>query len=254
MTEFLLFTAAFFAGAINAVAGGGTFLVFPALIFAGVPPIVANATSTMAVWPGTLASIAAYRREIKTQLHTLPSLFIISLLGGLAGAWVLLHTPEKLFTFLIPYLLLAATLLFAFGGTIIAAVREKLGFIHRHSRLILWTSAALQLGIAFYGGYFGAGIGILMLAMLQLRGLSNIHEMNGIKTVLGGAINGVAVVTFILMDAINWPKALLMMAGAIMGGYGGAALARRLPPTWVRGIVIAIGSGMTIYFFLFGSQ
>lgn len=251
MTELLLCAAAFLAGAINAVAGGGTFLVFPALIFAGVPPILANATSTMAVWPGTLASIVAYRREIKTQLHTLPSLFIISLLGGLAGAWVLLHTPEKLFTFLIPYLLLAATLLFAFGGTIIEALREKLGFIHRHPTPVLCISAALQLGIAFYGGYFGAGIGILMLAMLQLRGLGNIHDMNGLKTLLGGAINGAAVATFILMGAIDWPKALFMMAAAIMGGYGGAALARRLPTTLVRGIVIAIGSGMTVYFFLF---
>ncbi len=244
----LLFAAALAGGAMNSVAGGGSFLVFPALVMTGVAPINANATTTVALWPGSIASVGAYRSELSRARHA--RLFsLISLAGGVAGAVLLLHTPSATFSRLIPFLLLLATLLFAFSGRIttwLRAVRGKDGASPHQSLLVI---AALQFIISVYGGFFGAGIGILMLAMLGLMGMENIHEMNALKTLLASCINGIAVVTFVVAQVVVWPQAILMLIGSVAGGYGGARLALRVEPRLVRRLIIAIGLIMTAYFF-----
>jgi uncharacterized membrane protein YfcA len=246
----LLFVVALLAGAINSVAGGGSFLTLPALIFAGVPPVTANATSTVALWPGTVASVGAYRKELATQRRELITLGTISIIGGLLGAIVLLKTPQGTFVRLLPFLLLVATLLFAFGGKIALWVRTQSEKASLPPWLSLLGVTLVQLIIAIYGGYFGGGIGILMLALLSLMGMSNIHAMNALKTLLATCINGVAVVTFIIASAVVWPQALVMIAGGFVGGYGGAAVARKLDPLLVRRFVIVVGVAMTIVFFV----
>lgn len=246
MIEVLLFFAAMAAGALNSVAGGGTFIAFPALIFAGVPPIAANATCTIAVWPGALASVLAYRQELKLHQKKLPLMFAVSLIGGAIGAVVLLSTPAQTFEFLIPWLLLVATLLFI-GSPYITRYLQT----HPNQQILpLWCSILIQLCIAFYGGYFGAGIGILMLAMLSLLGMTHIHEMNALKTVLGSAINGVAVIVFIMSGVVVWKFAIVMVFGAVAGGYLGAHFARKIPKERIRLLVACIAMAMTAYFFL----
>ncbi|MGN6359443.1 MAG: sulfite exporter TauE/SafE family protein [Thermomicrobiales bacterium] len=244
-----LMLAAFGGGALNSVAGGGSFLTFPALIFAGIPPINANATSTVALWPGTVASVAAYRRELAQHRPLLLPLGLVSLIGGVLGALLLLNTPQATFTELIPWLLLVATLLLAFGGPAVARLRKRLG----HSTVLTTRSTMLTTGLQFlvaiYGGYFGGGMGIVMLAALAVMGMEDIHAMNALKTLLASCINGVAVITFIVAGAIYWPEAIVMLVGAIAGGYGGAYYARKLDPKLVRRFTIAVGCLLTLYFF-----
>lgn len=251
----LLFVAAIVGGTLNAVAGGGSFFTFPALIFTGVAPITANATSTVAIWPGSLASIGAYRREVMKQPRTiLFALVGTSLVGGGLGAILLLHTSQAFFVTLVPYLLLLATLLFTFSPYITARLRQHSNTSgERRSWGNLLGVCIAQFIISIYGGYFGGGIGILMLATLAMMGMENIHEMNAIKTVLASCINGVAVIIFIINGAILWPQALVMIVGAIMGGYGGAALARKIEQKWIRLFVIVVGSVLTLYFFVHGA-
>jgi uncharacterized membrane protein YfcA len=250
-TIILLFVAALAGGTLNSVAGGGSFLSFPALIVSGVPAIPANATSTVALWPGAAASVGAYRREFaKVNRRLVITLTVCSVIGGVAGAELLLHTPAKTFTTLIPFLLLLATMLFAFGKPLTAWWKRGHPSASTLSNRSLAGMAAAQLVIALYGGYFGGGIGILMLATLGLMGMQNIHEMNAVKTLLAACINGVAVVTFVLAGAVVWGPALVMIAGSLVGGYGGAAFARRLDPRVVRWFVIAVGVVMTVYFFV----
>jgi uncharacterized protein len=239
----LLSSTAFTAGVINSVAGGGTFLTFPALTFAGVPLIAANATSTAAVCPGALASAVAYRDDIKgLGRKTIISMVGISLVGGLVGALLLLHTPQSAFASLIPWLLLSATLLFAVGRPLAVALR-------RHFEIGPTTLLIGQFCISIYGGYFGAGIGILMLGMMTIAGFTNIHEMNGIKALLSGCLNAVAVATFVAAHVIYWPQAILMAVAAIIGGYAGGFIARRVPVAYVRAAVIVLGVAMSLYFF-----
>jgi uncharacterized membrane protein YfcA len=252
----LLFAAALWAGAQNSVAGGGSFITFPALVVTGVPVIKANATSTVALWPGTVASVGAYRRELRTVPY-LGILGVISLLGGWLGAVLLLHTPSTTFSRLIPLLLLAATLLFAFGPSFTAWLKRRkaaetsaTGESQTRSMSGVVGMCAGQAVIAIYGGYFVGGIGILMLAAFGLMGMENIHAMNALKTLLASCINGVAVVTFIIAGAVDWPQAVVMLIGGTIGGYGGAAYARRLEPGLVRRIVIVVAVAMTIYFFI----
>jgi uncharacterized membrane protein YfcA len=249
-----LFVAAALGGALNAVAGGGSFITFPTLIFTGVLPIQANATSTVALWPGSVASIGAYHREYGKQRALLVTLGSISLIGGALGAWLLLHTPQQTFVRLIPYLLLVATLLFAFGRRITTWLRTRLGkkagAPPNASPRALAGIGIAQLVIAIYGGYFGGGIGILMLAMLAVIGMDNILTMNAVKVVLQTCINGIAVIAFAVAGAVEWPQALVMIVGGIVGGYGAAAISRRLDQRLVRGFVIAVGLGMTVYFFV----
>ena len=248
----LLFFAAVVAGVINAVAGGGGFVAFPALVFAGIPPITANATNTVALWPGTVASSGAYRRELqhKTQWLAMAPLLIVSLFGAVVGAMLLLKTPPSLFMHIIPWLLLGATLLFTFGGRISAFIRTRMQKHERADAIHLAGITILQLITAVYIGYFGAGAGMIMLALFALMGMENIHNMNAFKTVLASTANGVAVITFILAGAVAWPQAVVMIVGAAIGGYGGAYYAQKLDPVVVRRIVIVIGFSMTAYFFL----
>jgi uncharacterized protein len=239
----LLSSTAFAAGVVNSVAGGGTFLTFPALTFAGVPLIAANATSTTAVCPGALASAVAYRDDIRgLGRETIVGLVGISLVGGLIGALLLLYTPQTAFAALIPWLLLSATVLFAVGRPLAVALRKRF-------QIGRTTLIVAQFCISVYGGYFGAGIGILMLGMMTIAGFTDVNEMNGIKALLSGCLNAVAVVTFIIARLIYWPQAILMAVFAVIGGYAGGFVARRVPATYVRASVIVLGAAMSIYFF-----
>lgn len=250
----LLFFAAVLGGTLNAVAGGGSFFTFPALIFTNVNSVIANATSTVALWPGSVASMGAYRHELAKQRGGfMIALVITSLVGGILGAILLLKTPSKTFNVLIPYLLLAATLLFAISPYITTALRKRAedkpaqeGTPWRTLALIAFA----QLVISVYGGYFGGGIGIMMLATLAFMGMDNIHEMNGVKTLLTTCINGVAVITFIIAGAVLWLQAIVMIVGAIIGGYGAAYYARKIDQKWVRLFVVIVGIVLTIYFFV----
>ncbi len=247
----LLFIAAILGGTLNSVAGGGSFIGFPALIFTGVPPINANATNTVALWPGSVASMRAYRKELAEQDRKL--LLVLggtSLVGGVFGAILLLRTPQSTFTLLIPYLLLLATLLFTFSKPITGFLRKYIPYKEQSSWPALLVVAFFQIIIAIYGGYFGGGIGILMLATLGMMGMEDINAMNAVKTLLQASINGVAVITFIIAGAVAWPQAILMVVGAIIGGYGGAYFARQIDQRWIRLFVILVGSSMTLYFFL----
>jgi uncharacterized protein len=251
-TAALLFFAAIVAGAMNSVAGGGSFITFPALIFTHMAPIPANATNTAALWPGTVASTFAYRKEFdRTTLRLLAPLATTCLIGSLIGAWVLLHTPPATFVKLIPWLLLVATVIFASSGKITAMIRSRTA-TGATSPVWIALGIALQLIIAIYIGYFGAGAGILVLALLALMGMQNIHAMNGIKTVLVGIANGVAIVAFIWHGIVIWPQTILMLIGSLIGGYGGAYLAQKMNQRHVRWAVIAIGLSMSVYFFVHG--
>ena len=233
---------------INSVAGGGSFLTFPLLVYFRVPSIQANATSTVAIWPGSLATLGAYRREMAAQPRLAVVLSVVSVVGGAVGAWILLHTKPRTFDVLLPWLTLFATLLFAFGQSVSARLKLSLAGSENHGSLA--RTGVIQFIIAIYGGYYGAGAGIMMLAVLALMGMKNIHEMNAFKTLLNVSFNSAAVVMFIVSKQVYWPQAWCMMAGAIAGGYGGAWLARRLPPLFIRRFVIAVGVATTIYFFL----
>lgn len=238
--------AAAAGGALNSVAGGGSFFTFPALILAGVPPVAANATSTVALWPGSLASAAAYRQDLRKLRRLLLPMGLASLVGGGLGAWLLLHTRDETFARIVPWLLLIATTLLASSGPLTRALRTLAQPQPEHAPVLLTLS---QLLIALYGGYFGGGMGILMLAGLALHGLQDIHAMNGLKSLLGVLINGVAVVMFVAAGAVHWPQALVMIAGAALGGYFGAALAKRVPAARVRWLAVAVGAVLTVVFF-----
>lgn len=247
-----LFFAAVLGGILNSVAGGGTFIAFPALLLTGVPSVNANATNTVALWPGSVASARAYARSLQVERAVLVVLIASSLVGGVLGAQVLIHTPPSTFLRLVPYLLLLATLLFTFGGHITKWAQSHMGKGTAPKWVTLTGMGVLQLVIATYGGFFGGGIGILMLSMLAVIGQDNIHTMNALKNLLASCINGVAVITFIIAGAVFWPQAILMVIGAIAGGYGAAIYAQRLDPKLVRRFVIAVGFIVTIYFFVRG--
>ncbi len=236
-------------GIMNALAGGGTLLTFPTLVFLGMPAIQANATSTVALLPGAASSMAGYRREVATHREWLKTLLVPSLVGGALGSVLLLMTPEKVFARLAPYLVLFATLLFLFQ---IVSSRLRDGEDGtKKPGLERWAFAwALQFGVAIYGGYFGAGIGILMLVILGFLGLEDIHAMNGLKNFFGICINSVAAGYFILRGAVVWPVALVMVLGATLGGYAGAHFARRIGKEKARVAVVVIGFGITILLFL----
>jgi uncharacterized protein len=241
--ELLVFGSAFGAGMINSVAGGGTLLSFPTLIWLGVPSITANATSTVALWPGTVGSVWGYRRELRDADRSLSALAVPSLAGGLLGAFLLSRTPTEVFDRLVPVLIVFATCLLAAQDAI--QRRFDLSTIHTKATSP-WLSWAIifQAGVGVYGGYFGAGIGILMLAALSLMGHSDIHRMIAVKNMLAVCINGIAAAYFAVSGLVLWQDAAVMAAGAVLGGVGGAGLARRLGRAAVRRIVIAIGFGM----------
>ncbi|TAM80853.1 MAG: sulfite exporter TauE/SafE family protein [Acidobacteria bacterium] len=243
----LLFFAALAAGIQNSIAGGGTFFSFPALIISGVPPIQANATSTIALWPGLVASTGAYRKKLPNNARILAPLSLASIVGGYLGAHLLLHTPQRTFMRLIPFLFLGATLLFAFGKSPVRSSGHA-----EQAGLTSWKMMAgvsvVQFVIAVYGGFFGGGIGILMLAFLTFLPLGDIHSTNAVKTILAAIINLVAVITFILARIVYWPQAVLMLIGAALGGYGGAHFAQKVNPAHVRTFIVCVGLVMSIYF------
>jgi uncharacterized membrane protein YfcA len=249
-TWVVLFFAAVFGGALNAVAGGGSFLTFPALLFVGVPPISANTTSTAALLPGVFASITGYREDFPKANTFVLCLSAASLVGGLAGAVFLLRTPEDAFRRLIPYLLGVATLTFMLSKRLSEWVGREEHHIAAPSPRALAGASFAQLIISIYGGYFGGGIGILMLATLGLMGMRNIHAMNAVKTLLAAIINTVAFVAFVFARNIVWPYATVMLVGSIVGGYFGARYVRRFDQGLVRGFIAAVGIAMTVFFFV----
>lgn len=269
----IMLAAAAMGGLMNALAGGGTIVTFPILIFLGQPSITANATSTVALLPGAAASMAGYGQEVRSHKEWLKTLLLPSLIGGGLGSILLLRTPEKTFAGLAPLLVLFATLLFMLQGVLAArrarrrprqgagapgiednAVAPSTPQAEQVPSLRLssgrWLTAILfQFGVSVYGGYFGAAIGILMLSVLGFLGLTNIFAMNGLKNFFGFCINGVAAAYFILRGAVVWPVALLMMAGSIAGGYGGARLARVIGKEKARAAVVVIGLVVTAILF-----
>jgi len=249
-----LFVAGIVAGAINSVAGGGTLISYPALIAFGIPPVPANATNTAAVCPGAMSSAVAYRHDLPRDRGLLTTLLLPSLLGGLLGAWVLAITPDRLFARIVPFLVLFATVLFASRDRFSRYLnskpwgREGVGNTGR-----VW-GFCFQLFVAAYGGYFGAGIGILMLASLGLMGLGDIHRMNALKTFLASLINGTALVYFTIKKLVVWPVALLMAAGAILGGYAGARLAKRVDQKRLQMFIVVVGLVVSAWLFYKGAQ
>ena len=245
MSSYLLLAiSAFAAGLINSVAGGGSFFTFPALVFTGVPSIIANASSTMALLPGILASAWAYRHDFKkSQDFPFVPMLIVSFAGGIAGALLLLYTPQRAFDGMISWLMLGSTLLFTFGPQLSPILARV---IHIGPVALLCIHAL----VSVYGGYFGGAIGILMLAAWSLFGLKDIHMMNANRTLLGAAMNGVAVILFIIAGKIWWPQTLVMLVAAVIGGYVGAHYARRADPRYIRVAVTVISAAITIAFFL----
>jgi uncharacterized protein len=227
------------------VAGGGTLISFPALIWMGLPSIVANATSAVAIWPGSLGGMLGYRRELRVLPRQAYLLIAPSLLGGIIGAMLLRLTPTHLFDALVPLLIAFATCLFLAQEPVQRMIKGRAGHQAGSSS---WMMGALvfQFFVAMYGGYFGAGMGIMMLAALGILGYTDIHQMNGLKNLLALAINGIASVYFVWMGMVSWPEAVIMAAGAVAGGYGGAGVARHIGPKAVRRIVIVVGFSMAL--------
>jgi uncharacterized protein len=244
-----LFAVALVAGGMNSLAGAGGLLAFPMVIFVGVPPIPANATTGVGLWPGSMASLGGYRKKLPRTLRLIVPLIAASLLGGVFGAVLLLHTPSRTFMRLVPYLFLGATLLFVYERRI---GRSPAGPAPSARRLTWAAIAAVALGqfaIATYGGFFGGGQGILMLALLSAAHIGDIHVMNSVRVLLASVIKSLAVVTFIVAKVVVWPVALLLIAGASLGGYGGARLAQKIHPRFVQAFVVVVGFAMAIYFF-----
>ncbi len=243
MTDtWILASAAFVAGGLNAVAGGGSFLTLPALVFTGVPPVMANATGTLALLPGYLSGAAAYRGTIKApQGLPMRAMLALVLLGGVLGAALLLFTPVAGFDRLVPWLLLAATLLFMAGP----GLSRWLAGRATGRR----TNAIGMLTVSVYGGYFNGGLGILLLAFFGLMGERNLHAMNGLKNLVSALLTAVAVSIYVWGGLVEWRPALLMMASATLGGFAGARLAQHLPVKLIRWLVVLMGLAMTAAFF-----
>lgn len=232
------------AGAINAIAGGGTLLTFPTLLLCGTPPIIANATSTLALVIGTAGSIFGFRQYIAAIKKWLVRFVPVSLVGGWLGSWLLTHTSDKFFARLVPFLILFATVLFLAQNLFRQMAKRQATAPHEGSSGV-WVAVVFQFAVAVYGGYFGAGIGILMLASLGFLGLSDIHEMNALKNVLGSLINLVAAVVFTCSGLIDWSKMGIMTIGALAGYWLGAHYSQRLPQIAVRRLITGIGFAMS---------
>lgn len=248
---FLFFMAAI-AGTLNAVAGGGTFISFPALLSIGVPAVQANATNTVALWPGLAASTGAYLKRLDVPRRLLIPLLLTSVVGGFAGSLLLLKTPQQVFLHLVPWLLLGGTLLFAFGNKFrtLAGRSAHADDWRNPSWRVVAVATFVELLVGIYGGYFGAGIGFITLGMLAALGMTDVHAMGAIRTLLAAVINAAAVLMFIVARAVFWPQCLVMIAGAMTGGWFGAHFAQKVDPAKVRRLVIAIGVAMTAYYFV----
>ena len=236
---------------LNAVAGGGTLISFPVLLFTGVPPVQANATNTVALWTGLATSSRAYFHRLDVPRRLLVPLLVSSIMGGLGGGLLLVKTPQRTFFHLIPWLLLVATILFTFGPKLRAfAGKSAAGEIPRASWSIVAFVMIFEFFVGVYGGYFGAGIGFMLLAMFALLGMHDIHGMNALRTLLATVINAAAVITFIVSRAVFWRQCLVMIAGALVGGWLGAHVSQRADPRKVRMFIIGLGVVMSAYFFV----
>lgn len=241
------FAASFAAGAINSIAGGGTLVLFPTLLWLGLDPIVANVTCTSAIWPGSISAAYGFRREIRGHRDWMLLLGIPSLLGGLIGALLLLRTPSRVFASMVPYLIGFATCLLAAQAPIARLMKIEARAAAGGGRGWWLGAAGFQLLVAIYGGYFGAGMGILMLAALGLLGLTDIHQMNGLKNFAAVCINLIAAIYFMLYGPVSWVDLAIIAVGSTAGGFGGAGLARKLGRDFVRRAVVAIGAAMTLW-------
>lgn len=251
-----LVIAAFIAGVLNAVAGGGSFLLFPAMLGTGMLPVHANATNTVALWPGQLTSIAAYREDMRRHMRLAVLMGFAGLIGGTAGALVLLNTPQRTFMALVPWLLFVAASIFALSRPMTrwldrrkAARHAQAGTApgpHRPHRLGVFFS---NIFVCFYIGYFGAGAGFLIITLLSLFGFEDLNEINALKVVATSMANGIAVVIFVVSGQIEWRYCLLAMVACAIGGYSSARFARMLPQSVLRASVIVIGFGMAAWFF-----
>jgi uncharacterized protein len=244
-----LFVITLIAGGMNSMAGAGNLLAFPVLIFIGVPPIAANATTSVGLWPGSIAGIGGYRNVLPHRPRLLAALIVSSLVGGAVGALVLLVTSPKTFMGMVPYLFLGATLLFIYERRIGRSPCAGESSPRRLTWGQLVAAASGQFFIAVYGGFFGGGVGILMLALLSIVHVGDIHTMNSIRVLLAMVTKSLAVLTFLVAKVIVWPAVLVMVVGAAIGGYGGARLAQKVDPRLVQAFVVIVGLAMTVYFF-----
>jgi uncharacterized membrane protein YfcA len=241
--------AALIAGAMNAMAGGGSFISFPALLGAHIPPVNANATNTVALWPGQMASIVAFRAELRQGWRILAPVMLAGAVGGLAGALILLNTPQTTFKLLVPWLLLFATVIYAASKQINRWILSKFSGERKAAAgfpMPMFVSLTL---VSIYIGYFGAGAGFLIITALTLFGIKNLNEVNALKALCTTFANGVAFVTFIVAGAVYWRECLTMMGMAIIGGYLGAAYSRKMNPGLLRGVVIGTGAALSAYYF-----
>ncbi len=245
-----LTVAAFLAGVLNAVAGGGSFLLFPAMLSMKILPIQANATNAVALWPGQLTSVAAYRDDIRKNLRLALPMGVAGLVGGTAGAVVLLNTPQMTFLHLVPWLLLGAASIFALSGPVSRWLARRKGAIagatHPPRRLPVFLST---IAVCFYIGYFGAGAGFLLITLLSLFGYRDLHEINALKVVSTTLANGIAFLIFVADGQVVWRYCLLAMATCAIGGYASARFARMVPQPILRGLVVVIGLSMAAWFF-----
>lgn len=245
-----LTVAAFLAGVLNAVAGGGSFLLFPAMLSMKILPIQANATNAVALWPGQLTSVAAYRDDIRKNLRLALPMGVAGLVGGTAGAVVLLSTPQMTFLHLVPWLLLGAASIFALSGPVSRWLARRKGAIagatHPPRRLPVFLST---IAVCFYIGYFGAGAGFLLITLLSLFGYRDLHEINALKVVSTTLANGIAFLIFVADGQVVWRYCLLAMATCAIGGYASARFARMVPQPILRGLVVVIGLSMAAWFF-----
>ena len=243
ITIIVLTAAAFIGGALNALAGGGSLVTFPALLFAGLNPIVANASSVVALFPSTFTSVWAYRRSMAgVKEVSVTALAVTSAIGGLAGALLLLWTPTAVFAELVPWLVLLATTIFAVGNFAPLDVIRRLALGPRAALIVHFV-------ISVYGGYFGGGIGFLMLAALTLFGMRDINAMNGLKMALVGVMTATSIVAFVFAGVIRWWEVLPMIPAAMVGGYVAAHAAQRFDQRLIKGLVIVLGIAVTAYFF-----
>lgn len=252
LDAFLVATGAFIAGGMNALAGGGTFFSFPAMLAAGVPPVMANASNTVALWPASVSGAWAYRREVMRHGRWAALLAVLSVVGGLAGGLLLLATSNAAFSRLIPWLLLVATALFTFSsqvGRFVGWFKQRLG-LRRAATPGSFGGAVFQLMVAIYGGFFGAGMGILTLAALAIQGFEDMQDLNALKNMTSALNYTVSALTFIIAGAISWPHTLVALCTAAVGGYLGASVARRLPQLWLKRLVIAVGCTLTAIYFV----
>lgn len=247
--EVLIFMAAMIAGFINAIAGGGTLVTFPILIAIGIPPVVANVTNTVALVPGTIGGMWAQRNDFQSQYRRLLKLLPVAIVGGIAGGLVILNTSEQVFRSIIPYLILLATLLLAAQVHIKNWVVARMGHVHheKHSPVFMMTMVFLA---AIYGGYFGAGLGVILMAVLGLVTDDSLTRLNFLKQALGFAINLSAAIYFAFSGKVDWPIAFVMMFGFILGGLMGGKLAGKIKPELLRWIVVSAGLIATVIFFI----